>query len=179
MFGWLFDWILIDFWSIWESKIHADSLENRSRRPSETRCKLGWSLDCSWIDFGLILEVKLEPSWHQNRSKMASKSMSKHVQKNDRKFGLQGHARACGQTQQIWLLAPKKLFNPWPREPYKALETLHYVLEARWRKATEQQINQAMQQQSNKPINQQTNKQTSQKWIGKWSPNYSKIDPQS
>ena len=99
----------MDFWSIGESKIDANSFENRSRRRSKTRCKLGWSLDCSWIDLGSILEAKLEPSWHQNRSKMASKSMSKHVQKNDRKSGLRGHAGACKQTRQIWLLAPKKL----------------------------------------------------------------------
>ena len=72
--------------------IFQKSIKNRQTNTSKTRCNFELIFDGSQTNFGSILDAKLEPSWHQNRSKMASKSISKHGQKIDRKSGTQGHA---------------------------------------------------------------------------------------
>ena len=70
-----------------------------SNKVFKTTSKFEWILDGSWVDFRSILEAKLRPSWVQNWSHRASKPISKHGQKIDRKSGTQGHARACKGMQ--------------------------------------------------------------------------------
>ena len=81
LLGWVVDWFLIDFWSIWGSKIDQKIHQKSIKKRSEIRCNLECNLEGSWIDFWSILGPTWGPSWgsswHQNRKKGDAKTMSK------------------------------------------------------------------------------------------------------
>ena len=122
----------------------------------------------------------------QNLSNMASKSMSKHGQKNDRKSGLLGAARRRDKSG-CWPLITYSIHGPGNLQglrdtPLRARGTV-----AESNRATNQPSNATTVQQANQPANQQTNKpEMDRKMITKLlknrSPileNWSKIDLKS
>ena len=76
--------LLIDFSSIWGSKIHPKSIKKVIENKMQVEMDFGWLLDRFSLDFDPKSGAKLGSSWHQNLRKWGTKTMSKnHQNKSD------------------------------------------------------------------------------------------------
>ena len=108
---WKNTWFFNVFGGFEGLKLDPKSIKNRFNKVFKTTSKFEWVLDGSWVDFRSILEAKLRPSWLQNRSQRASKPISKHGQKIDRKSGLRGHA-SRREKSGCWPLRNYSIHGP-------------------------------------------------------------------
>ena len=133
LLGWFVDRFLIDFWWIWGSKIDQQSIKNRSKRRSKTRCKSGWILDGSWIDFWRILGPSWGVSWGQVSIKIWEIEVPRLGQKKGWKSSMQAMQVHAGITQAGGGWSLKSINKPAQGTPFGTLDTPHRATRARWR----------------------------------------------
>ena len=103
---WFVGRFLIDFWSIWGSKIDQKSIKNQSKKWSKIRCDFGSILDGSWTDFSSILGPSWGASWGQVGTKIWKMGAPRRCQQTYTKMMLKKSCRVarwcavvCGVVQ--------------------------------------------------------------------------------